>query len=226
MEQGTKNLVCGEPFRKASENLGVRLSSEALEQFETYVEGIKAWSARGSLVSRNDLGVLAERHFLECLALVPFLPEGPFDLLDLGSGAGLPGIPVKIVRPEVHVSLLESKRTRTLFLAHIREVLGLSGLEVIRARAEQACLERDYRTQFRVVTARAVTAFPLLWQLAVPFLEPGGELIAFKGPGEFAEVGESLPEEVIGREEVLEIPGAEAGRALVFLKIDGDRMRE
>ena len=198
---------------------------EALEQFETYVEGIKAWSARGSLVSRNDLGVLAERHFLECLALVPFLPEGPFDLLDLGSGAGFPGIPVKIVRPEVHVSLLESKRTRTLFLAHIREVLGLSGLEVIRARAEQACLERDYRTQFRVVTARAVAAFPLLWKLAVPFLEPGGELIAFKGRGEFAEVGESLPEEVIGREEVLEIPGAEAGRALVFLRVGGDRKR-
>ncbi len=218
MEHGTRDRICGPSFQRAAERLGIGVSPEALDRFECYGAGIRTWSGRTGLVSRKDLEVLAERHFLECIAVVPFLPEGSFELLDLGSGAGLPGIPIKIVRPEIRVSLVESKRVRALFLTHMTESLNLLDLEVIRGRAERVCEETRYLKAFRVVTARAVGPLCRLWQLACPFMRPGGDLIAFKGPGEFAASVASLPLGIEGREEILRIPGAKAQRALVFLK--------
>lgn len=218
VEHGTRDRICGPSFQRAAERLGVGLSPRALDRFECYGAGIRTWSGRTGLVSRKDLPVLAERHFLECIAVVPFLPEGSFELLDLGSGAGLPGIPIKIMRPEIRVSLLESKRGKALFLTRMKGALNLPDLEVIRGRAEQVCEETRCLEAFRVVTARAVGPLCRLWELACPLMRPDGELIAFKGPGELAASFASLPLGIEGREEILKIPGAKAKRALVFLK--------
>ena len=207
-------------FAVAAKALGVPLSPDQLDQFRLYEDRLLTWSERVRLVSRRDRRRLKERHFLECLALVPWLPPEPFRLLDLGSGAGLPGIPIKIARPDVQVDLLESARMKALFLQAVRDDLGMSGLQVIRARAEALVQENGRQGCYRVVVARAVGPLPRLWSLASPFLGHDGMLAAFKGPGALSELGGAAPTGAAVKERILSASVLERERAFVFVEFD------
>lgn len=208
-------------FAAAAGTLGCPLSSEQIDRFRRYEDRLQDWSGRVRLVSRGDRDRLRERHFLDCLAVVPYLAQAPFRLLDLGSGAGLPGIPIKIARPDIQVDLLEATRMKALFLRGIREDLGMGGLKVIRARAEEIARKAAHRASYRVVSIRGVGPLPLLWALAAPFLQPGGVLVAFKGPGALSEFGDAPPAGVTATEQVLRIPTLKRARAFVFVGFEG-----
>ncbi len=170
-------------FLTAAEALSVTLSDEQASRFFQFEALLRSWAERVRLVSRGDRDRIRARHFIESLRVVPFLPEGPISLLDLGSGGGFPGVPVKIARPEVEVVLLESARMKALFLKHLVGELEMDGLSVLHERAEVACEREENRGRFDIVTARAVGALPVLWRLSSGFLTKGGELFALKGPG-------------------------------------------
>ncbi len=204
-------------FAAAAGTLGSPLSRDQLDRFRLYEDRLKSWSGRVSLVSKADRGRLREHHFLDALAAVPYLPEGPFRLLDLGSGAGLPGIPIKIVRPDIRVDLLEPARMKVLFLQSVRDELGLCGLEVVRARAEELASLDDHRGRYRWITSRGVGPLPLLQRLATPLLQAEGALVAFKGPGALREFGDAAPAGVSATERIVRIPPSGRRRALVFL---------
>ena len=180
-------------FLAAAKTLSVDLSEVQAAQFFRYEALLRTWSERVRLVSRGDRDRIRDRHFIDCLRVTPFLPAGPISLLDLGSGGGFPGVPVKIARPEVNVVLVESARMKGLFLNHLVGELGLTGLSVSTERAEDACKREEHRERYDIVTARAVGSLPVLWRLSSGFLKKDGELFAMKGPGALLEAGEFGP---------------------------------
>ena len=178
----------------AEDALSTALSAEQAARFYRYETLLRTWSERVRLVSRGDRDKIRERHIIESLRVTPFLPAGPISLLDLGSGAGFPGVPVKIARPEINVVLLESVRMKGLFLNQLAGELDLDGLSVLTDRAEAACERDEHRGRYDVVTARAVGALPILWRLSSGFLRTKGELFALKGPGARREAEEFGPD--------------------------------
>jgi len=127
------------------------------------------------LIARSDADRLLERHVLDCVRAVPALLTTDREIADVGSGAGLPGIPVAILRPDAHVSLVEPRRRAVAFLELAVERLGLENVEVIAGRAER--LERA----FDVCLARAFGPLERTWQVVAPLLGPGGRLVYFAG---------------------------------------------
>lgn len=141
-----------------------------------------------NLTAVRDPDTAWTRHILDSLTLAPFV-EGSRKLLDLGSGGGLPGIPLAIVRPDLEVTLLEATGKKARFLEEAIAELGLPNLCVVNARAEDTGRDPDYRGRFDVVTARALASLSSLVEMALPFLERRGRLLAMKG----ARLPEELP---------------------------------
>lgn len=164
----TQSSIEPEPIPRGA---AAREVEKILEQYAQLVE-----AAPHNLLSRRGLTELRTRHIPECLAFARALPSGPMRVLDLGSGGGLPGMVIAIVRPDLDVHLLDSTRKKAEFLAGTARELGLS-VRVQVGRAESL----DPRGGFGLVTARAVAPLERLIWWAVPLLEPGGLLYAIKG---------------------------------------------
>lgn len=157
-------------------SLGVDLSPGQSDQLCRYEALLREWSERVRLISRGDTEHLRERHTLDSLACLPLLPDGP--LLDLGTGGGLPGVPIAICDPDRTVVLVDSTRMKCLFLRQVVSEIALSNTTVEHARVE------ELTATYSVVTARAVADLKKLWELSRDRLSPGGELVAYKGPKE------------------------------------------
>ena len=159
---------------------GVELSAGQLEQFQTYMELLLEWNEKMNLTAITEPKAVAVKHFLDSILLLPYM-EGGDTLIDVGTGAGFPGVPLKIMRPQLHLTLLDSLNKRLRFL---KEVLGQLGLEaaVVHARAEEGGRMPNLRAQFSFVTARAVAPLNLLCEYCLPFLQMGGTFLAMKGP--------------------------------------------
>lgn len=171
---------------KAAGEMGIDLTQEQIALFETYRETLLLWSARMNLVSlRTDLD-LPVRHFIDSLTLLPHLAAGPGTLLDIGSGAGFPAIPVKIFRKDLHVTLLEASRKKCSFLKEVIRRLGLRDVAVLNCRLEEL-LKMDPPPSYDLIVSRATLKLPEFVELGIPLLKPGGILAAMKGPGFEAE---------------------------------------
>lgn len=153
---------------------------EQIGQLQKYMALLLDWNQRINLISPNDEERIAERHVLESLAVLSAtqFAEGVF-VLDLGSGGGFPGIPLKIIRPDLAMTLLESRQKKTLFLNTAVQELQLSNCRVVNARAED--LVKTFGERFSIVIARAVADLKTLWQWSRPLLNTGGVLLAMKG---------------------------------------------
>jgi 16S rRNA (guanine527-N7)-methyltransferase len=172
-------------LQQGAQRLGIVLTKEHLETFATYHQLLLDWNQRMNLISRADESRIITHHFLDSLTPVPHLdwPEG-IQLLDLGSGAGFPGVPIKIVRPEVSLTVLDSRRKRILFLKKLVPLLSLQSASIICERAEKLHGHEQYMNRFSLVTARSVAPLSKLVPLVLPFLRTGGKLIVYKGPDE------------------------------------------
>jgi len=138
-----------------------------------------------NLTSITDYEEVQIRHFLDSLSVVPLLRTQPwwqeeFSLMDVGTGAGFPGIPLKITLPEMRLALLESVGKKTAFLIHVADTLRLSGVDIVKGRAEEVAQRTEYRERFEVATGRAVGKLATLAELTLPFCRVGGLAIAPK----------------------------------------------
>lgn len=168
--------------------LGIRLSSGQVAQFTLYCNELLAWNRRMNLTAITEPPLVETRHFLDSLtvALAWRGAEQPENVLDVGSGAGFPGIPLRIAFPDLRLTLLEATRKKAGFLRHVLESLGLLDVQVIAARAEDAAREPAHRERYDLVTARAVAALPALAELTLPFCRVGG-LVAAQKKGDIEE---------------------------------------
>lgn len=210
-------------FLRASLNkLGLPVAAELENQLNWYVTELLRWNRKINLTAIKDPEEALEKHVLDSLTLVPYLPpRGP--LLDMGSGAGLPGLPVKMACPFLDVCSVDSVGKKIVFQQHVARTLGLKGFSAVAARIEELAQRADYRRRFMAVTARALTPLSGLIEMAHPFLIKDGCLLAMKGPDADAELagsGQALDRFAMRVEAVhrLRLPCSGAERNIVVLR--------
>lgn len=180
-------------LERESLSYGVRLDAAQLAQFEAYSRLLDGWSSRANLVSNPDPEVVLRRHFLESIALGAALREREIlrpdsRVLDLGAGAGFPGVVLKLAWPAISLTLLEATAKKAAFLAALLDTLALAGAEVVTGRAEALGHDPQLRASFDLVAARAVAPLPALVELALPLARVGGRLASPKGSRAESEV--------------------------------------
>ncbi|TET38428.1 MAG: 16S rRNA (guanine(527)-N(7))-methyltransferase RsmG, partial [Dehalococcoidia bacterium] len=164
-----------------AKRLGLPLTSEQVGKFEVYYEELIRWNRRVNLTAIVDYEEVQVKHFLDSLTIALALKMPPsFRLLDVGSGAGIPGVPLKILFSNISLTLLDSVHKKTDFLDHLVARLGLEGVEVLTGRAEDLARDGRYREQFDLVLSRGVAQLATLVELALPFCTLGGSFIAQK----------------------------------------------
>ncbi len=208
------------PFLEGLRQLGLELTEQQLGQFLRYRQELLDWNKSINLTAITDPDEVLTKHFLDSLSLLMAydIPDAHF--LDIGAGAGFPGLPLKIVRPQWHVVLLEATGKKVRFLQHVIEILQLKDVVAVHGRAEELAHKAEYRGSFDVVTARAVASLPALLEYAAPFCRLGGQII-FPKKGDLAEElarGKRAASQVGARFKAnipVTLPGLEDGRRLL-----------
>lgn len=173
---------------QGAHNLGFTLTDRQIEQFQLYYDTLVDWNSRINLTAITEYEAVQARHFLDSLTVgtallnessTPVLPKG-YKLADIGTGAGFPGVPMKIVWPHIHMMLSDSIGKKTTFLKEVVSVLGLSGIEIVTARVEEQGQDKAHRQRYDAVTARAVASLPVLCEYCLPLLKVGGIMLTPK----------------------------------------------
>lgn len=160
---------------------GVEVDAVLAERLDVYARLLAEWNEKINLTAITDPTGIAVKHFADSLTAAPLLPEGAFTLIDVGTGAGFPGVPLALLRRDCRLTLLDSLNKRLIFLEALCRELDLP-VTLVHARAEEGGQNPAYREQFDVATARAVAALPTLCEYCLPFVKVGGRFLALKGP--------------------------------------------
>ena len=203
----------------ASQEVGVSLTGSQQELFRLYLEELLEWNQKFNLTGIEDRQDIIIKHFVDSLTPLPYLNVG-CRLLDVGSGAGFPGIPLKIAAPQLHVTLVDASRRKVSFLKQLIRILELQGISAQHGRIED--LEQA-NNPFQIIISRAFQRFEPLLRIVSPFLVPGNMLVAMLGPTASDELSgfeklaaaESLG---LSRAVSLELPLGRGERTLIFLK--------
>ena len=175
MEAENKDLLI-----EGAKTFGIDLDEKAIRAFETYLEELLKWNRKINLTAiRSEKGIVL-KHFLDSFSVHPYLPHGSV-VLDIGSGAGFPGIPLKIIHPAIEVTLIDSVRKKVDFQRHIIRVLGLRGTEAIHGRVQDKEILRNFGGRFDIILSRAFSDLETLLALSLPFLRTEGKVVAMKG---------------------------------------------
>lgn len=169
--------------------LGIALTGPMLDALDQYAEILVEYNQKVNLTAITDPEGIEDKHFADSLLLAN-LPETAGKMVDVGTGAGFPGVVAKIFKPELQLTLMEPTGKRVEFLKYVCAQLGLSGVEFAKERAEEAA-RKVWREQFDVATARGVAALPMLSEYCLPLVKVGGVFLAMKGPGAAEELAES-----------------------------------
>ncbi len=194
-------------LREGARAFGLQLTAEHMQAFQTYHRELGAWNRKFNLTTVTAYEEVQVKHFLDSLTCLLALPvpgvqpaqelpdviplstsEPPLLCIDVGTGAGFPGVAVKIMRPALQMTLLDSSRKKIAFLQHLIQCLELRGVQTLWARAEEAGQDTHHRERYDVVLARAVADLSVLVEYCLPLCRKGGCLVAQKG----AEIGEEL----------------------------------
>lgn len=170
-----------EILKRGLSHFGVNYDAGVLEQFEIYAKLLVEWNNKINLTAITETEEIAKKHFVDSASGASWLGNG-ISLADVGTGAGFPGIPLKIVREDISVTLIDSLAKRVDFLNCVIKELGLKDITAIHSRAEDAGINPLYREKFDVATARAVANLRVLSEYCLPFVKKGGIFISYKGP--------------------------------------------
>lgn len=202
-----------EKLLRGARELGIILKESHLSLFQTYYEELVEWNRRFNLTAITDYEGVQVRHFLDSLSCLLVLPRAELQagarVIDVGTGAGFPGLPLRIVCPGMRLTLLEATRKKVDFLEHLLGRLGFSDVEVIHARAEDLGHRPNYREGYDWAIARALAEMPTLVEYLLPLVRVRGAVLAQKG--------ENAPAEVHSAEEAIRILG---GRVRKLVPVD------
>lgn len=170
-----------EKFKNGLQQLHIALSEKQMEQFLQYYELLVEKNKVMNLTAITEFDEVVEKHFLDSVSLTQQLDlHQPLKVLDLGTGAGFPGIPLKIVFPELEITLMDSLNKRVLFLQDVISSLQLENIEAVHGRAEEAARNKKYRESFDLCVSRAVAYISTLSEYCLPFVKIGGSFISYK----------------------------------------------
>ena len=217
--------MISEILKRETSQFKLSLTESQLEAFEIYGRELVSWNEQVNLTRIIDPAEIAIKHYLDSLSIWPALPPqpAPLSIIDVGSGAGFPGLPLKLAQPNLRLTLLESTGKKTAFLQHVCKTLQLSQVTILTARAEEAGQQSAHREQYDVAVARAVAPLQILAEYTLPFVKVGGRIILQKGQDPANEItaaknaigilGGKLSEIV-----PVAIPGLSAQRHLIVLR--------
>jgi len=178
---GQSNIIpVVERLIDGAQRLGLYLTPEQVACFQLYYEELIRWNRRVNLTAIVDYEEVQLKHFLDSLTVTLALEGLPSRALDIGTGAGLPGVPLKILYPDIRLTLVDSVHKKAAFLHHLIDRLGIEGVEVLAERAEHLAHDERYRQRFDLVLSRGVAKLNTLAELALPFCSLGGVFIAMK----------------------------------------------
>ena len=213
MEKERQNAI-----RNAFEKIGIALSERQVWQFERYYEMLIQKNEVMNLTAITEFGEVVQKHFLDSLMIRRLMePKAGERWLDLGTGAGFPGIPLKIVHPEPKLVLLDSLSKRVKFLQEVIEGLELKEITAVHGRAEELARKTEYREQFDCCVSRAVANLASLSEYCLPFVRVGGCFVPYKS--------EKIQEEVRGAEKAVRILGGKIERQEEFMLPESDIYR-
>lgn len=176
-------MDCKEQLIRQAKEIGVKVTAAQAEQFMTYLSLLLEWNEKMNLTAITDPEEIVEKHFVDSLTILSHCKLKPgAKLVDVGTGAGFPGVPIKIMRPDIELTLLDGLNKRLTFLKEVCGALGLSA-QFVHKRAEEAGLDRAMRERYDVVTARAVAPLNVLCEYCLPLAKMKGFFLAMKGPG-------------------------------------------
>ena len=209
-------------FENGLKELNMSLSKEQLGQFYKYMNILLEWNKVINLTTITKPEEIILKHFIDSLTILKHI-EKKDKIIDVGTGAGFPGIPLKIYCPSLKVTLIDSLGKRLKFLENVIKELGLENISCEHARAEDAGKNKKFREKFDLVTARAVARLSVLSEYCLPLVKTGGMFIALKGSKYAEEILEGeqalkiLGGKIISSEEV-KLPGLDDGRAIIKVK--------
>lgn len=211
-------------LERASALYGLLLNEKQIEKFGIYYRLLIEWNAKMNLTAITEPREVAVKHIVDSLTALRGIEErDSLRLIDVGTGAGFPGIPLKIVRPDLKLTLLDSLKKRVHFLEAVVEALGLEGAECLHGRAEEAARQSALRERFDIAASRAVARLPVLAEYLLPFVHIGGTAIALKGLHSEEEAKEAeRAVKILGGRAIESIPVALPGlsdkRAVLVIK--------
>ncbi len=181
-----------ELLKKGLEDLGITTTDKILDGFNIYREILVDWNQKMNLTGIEEEKEVYIKHFLDSVSAVSkgYIKDG-MSIIDVGTGAGFPGLPLKICLNNLELTLLDSLNKRITFLQEVSKSVDLNGIKFIHGRAEDFGKDDQYREQYDIATARAVAGLPILMEFCVPFVKVGGHFICLKGPNADLELEES-----------------------------------
>ena len=181
-------MIDTELLRAYAAEYGIIVSEAACEKFDRYAELLVEWNQKMNLTAVTEPQDIVLKHFVDSITALTVLPEKTgLSLIDVGTGAGFPGIPLAIMREDIELTLLDSLNKRLVFLKEVCDALGIRA-QLIHSRAEEGGRNPKLRERYDVAIARAVAAMPVLSEYCIPFVKTGGRFIAMKGPDSDAEM--------------------------------------
>lgn len=204
--------------------LNISLEEEQLNKFLRYKELLKEWNQKINITSITDDVEIDQKHFLDSLtALTTDLLKGNKNIIDIGTGGGFPGVPLKIANNELDVTLLDSLNKRIIFLNEVISELGLKNIRAIHGRAEEFSITNEYREKYHVCISRAVATLNTLSEYCMPFVKVGGYFISMKGPDVDEELNlsknaiKTLGGKLVETKKV-KIPGSDITHSLIIIE--------
>lgn len=205
-------------LEKGADALGLNLSSAQTGLLATHAQEMMRWNVKMNLTAITDIRLVAYKHFVDALAAARFL-ERPARIMDIGSGAGFPAIPMKVFCPDLDVTMVDAVRKKVSFLNHVVRILKLDDISALHARVEDLAGDPGHFQMYDAVTARGFADLGKLARLARPMLGPCGRIYALKGAHALEEVTPELEERFHITHKSYRLPFVDAQRVLVILEI-------
>lgn len=204
------------------QKLGINITNEQAEKFYLYTNMLLEWNEKINLTAITERDEIIQKHFIDSLTINKYVNENA-SVIDVGTGAGFPGIPLKIVRDDINVTLLDALNKRINFLNEIIEQNELTNIETIHARAEEAGKNKNLRESFDIATSRAVAPLNILVEYLLPLVKIGGKCICMKGSNAKEEIENSKNAiNILGGKiekiEELELPNSDIKRTIIVIK--------
>ena len=215
------NSVFNEELLEKSNIIGVHFSVEQMEQFYKYMNLLIEWNEKMNLTAIIEPEEIIQKHFIDSLTILNRIEDNK-SVVDVGTGAGFPGIPLSIMNPTLKITLVDSLNKRLVFLQEVINQLGLKNVELVHARAEDFGQNKKYREKFDVATSRAVANLSTLSELCLPYVKENGKFIPYKAEKAEAEIEAAqkavdlLGGEISDKIE-FQLPGGDMGRTLVVI---------